>query len=286
MSRLNFGVSIWLGDCWIIDKLSKLYDLGLTFVEVSLDYPLPYRDESRFLTRLEEEKRKLGLKIGFHMPWRDISLASPLEPIRRGAVEVYKRCIDETLKFEPSYYNLHLSTLENINFDNVWSEVLESSYKSLVEILEHLDEASMLTVENNDSRVFHMPDHFEYLSSVLRDVMFCLDVGHALIASIKNSRSKINPFEIILKWSKALPRGRLKLLHVHGVSYSKNSKTILDHTLLSTSILSVEEVSEALKPHNVEYVNLEVFRNAEGKEKIGYEDIEGQFKILISRFKR
>jgi len=74
----KLGFPVWYGYGFEISRIiEEARDTGFDYIEVSIDHPWPRGGEPS----LDEVVRLIkgsGLSTGFHAPWRDLRLSSPL----------------------------------------------------------------------------------------------------------------------------------------------------------------------------------------------------------------
>jgi len=279
---VKFGVSIWIGEVKAEDKIRRLHNVGLNYVEISIDYPLPFK-RLEFLEELYRTSKELGVDIAFHLPWRDVALASPISWVRKASLKTITNAIEYTLKMEPIYYNLHLLTMESLRLKDVWEEILEVSIDSLNEILDMLKPYNiMLLLENNNTRIFHTPDHISYIAQVIDEIMFCFDIGHAVIALWREGIENVEVDDVITSWSKAYPKGRLITIHVHGVRRDPIRCIALEHIPLKYSFKDFRSIKRLIKEHNIKYANVEIFNEPKHMNNLKIEEIEDNLKLFIN----
>ncbi len=262
------GYPVWYGDKNIEQVLASIARAGFSYIELSLDYPWPFKhlDKLETIVKLAQE---YGLKIGVHGPWRDIALASPLESIRRASVEVYRSLMERVASLDPLYLNVHLATSQVVDIDrDLEREAIDSAIRSVEELHSMArDHGVDLVVENDPGKCCSLPDHLAPIKEKVGKVFFCFDVGHAVIAYHRKLRrnhenSKVDYLELARQWV-TIFKDKLILLHLHDYKY-KNGH-IEDHLPPGSHNVNIKNLLKTLRDANIKYILLEVFYEEGGK---------------------
>ncbi len=256
----NFGWSAWKGHLASWKKyLQQSLEAGFDYVELSLDFPLPLKED--LLKRAVDEAREMGLDVAFHAPWRGLDLATPWEEVREGVVKVIKKAIDLSSKYKAKYLVFHLTTSEKLE-DDVKGKVFEAGKKSVMEISKYAKEKRVDVALENTPRL-GQPDYFATLHS-LTDIEFCFDLGHAVTTFKGRHKLKLNDVnvdEVLEVWRDAIG-DRVRCLHVHGVEQEKGKTK--SHQMLIYPITK-RVAAKAIALMGAEDVTLEIYYN-KGKE--------------------
>ncbi len=255
----RYGWAAWKGHFSEWEKLlEEVKTSGFDYVEISLDYPLPTKKE--LLKEVVAKAREKGLEVAFHAPWRGIDLATPWEPLRKGAVDVIKMGIDIAAEFGAAYIVYHVTTSEKLT-DDVKDAVFEAGLRSVAEVSEYAAKQGVIAaVENVGS--LGQPDYFGRLRDET-DAFFCFDVGHALTSFMKRHKLKLDEVdvdEMIEVWKNAIG-GRTVCAHLHGVT---GEGKLRSHQPLVYPITK-RVAAKAYVMMGAEYVTFEVYYN-KGKE--------------------
>ncbi len=239
-------------------KLAKeLREGTFDYIELSLDYPVPVRKD--YLSEVLEVVRSEGLRYSFHAPWRGIDLASPWEPLRRGAVEVIKNILKLASEFEAMYVVIHLTTSERLSDSK--DDVLSAAVKSVRELLETAERENVKFYIENVGKLGH-PDLLGFIMDETR-AEFCLDLVHAIIDFARRHKidlERVDPEEVLDTWRNALGRN-VRCVHVHG--YSMDNGRLKIHTTLRYPITK-RVAAKYVSLMDPEYVTLEIFYSDNG----------------------
>ena len=267
------GFPIWYGEGRDPSALmSSIRRAHFDYVEVSLDYPWPFKDVSRLDEIIGEAKRK-GLKVALHAPWRDVKLSSPIEGIRKESLEFFKSALME-VRGHFEYVVLHLTTDQTVERSEiVRREALEAAIDSLRTLIGLSRELGQkLAIENVRESVSQIAS----LASTFPDLPLCLDVGH-LISSVTRMRG--DPREALSEWAERLA-GRTLVVHLSGVR--KMGKYVVDHLWVSIRSPLARFAVEIIKRLKPGYVLLEVFQNSKG-EDVDPSELKGVVRHLKTR---
>ncbi len=256
MSLRNIGFSLWYGNKEREKLLKAMNTLGFDYVEISLDYPWPY--EFSDFQNTVKEAFNLGFKVGFHGPWRDLKLASPISEIAEASKNVVRKVLDYVSRFEPEYFNLHLLS-EEITFDKVVVEKIIKRANEIARFLENLSReySITITIENNPHGHFAYPTYFAQIS--LGDLKFCLDVGHAVVAYYNAGETSYTPLGVINDWINVLGRNRIYVIHLHDIV--KKNENYVNHYFFGLGILNLKEISKFIcEKTDAKYLLFETFR--------------------------
>lgn len=263
MSLRRIGFSLWYGNRDKKRLLESMREIGFDYVEISLDYPWPYEQDFQDIVK---KAYNLGFKIGFHGPWRDLRLASPINEVAEASRKVVKKVIENISHFEPEYFNLHLIS-EEITFDG---KVVEKIVKRANETIRFLEDLSnefsiVITLENNPHGHFACPTYFAQVS--LGSLEFCLDVGHAIIAYYNAGETSYTPLGVISDWINIVGKDKIYVVHLHDVI--RKNESYVNHYFFGLGILDLKEISKFVcEKTNVQYILFETFRkNRDNKAK-------------------
>ena len=259
------GYPIWQGDLSSKDIIDEVVKAEFNFIELSLDYPWPLKDLDR-LHELVNRAKDLNLKIGVHGPWRDVSLASPIESIRRASLKIYENVFEIAGKIDALYVNVHLISRQAFHISkDIENDLVNAAMESVNRLVElSRDHGVDLIIENNASGFGGCIEHLVPIINSFKEVKVCFDVPHAVSAYAKRSRGreKINYLDLVSMWSEEF-KDKLILLHLHG--YRIHHKThIDDHLPLEVCEISIKDVLKRLRNTNLRYILLEIFYNEQG----------------------
>jgi len=255
---LRIGFSVWKEDSRRAQELvSSLLDAGFDHVEVSIDSPLDLGDPD--LTGVVEAVRRAGLSLGFHSPWKEIFIASPVEEIRSSAVSVLAKILDWAQRYDPEYTVVHGSSEQD-----VCSKREDLCIDSLARSLELLaSSGSHIYIEAIQGTCCGRVSQLLKLLNRGLDIMVCLDLAHIAVENMIRGRGRW-PSRI----SEALgevpePLGRrARAIHIHGIrGGGKRPKTHYDFTYTQ---LGGEDVARAAVHWGSRYIVFEVFYRSSG----------------------
>ena len=262
------GYPIWYGDKNIEHILAQVFRAGFNYIELSLDYPWPFKDRER-LELIHKVAQDYSLRIGIHGPWRDIALASPIEGIRRASLDVYRNVIEVAAELEANYLNIHLATVQAIDIDkSIENDVMEAAIKSAEELCDiAYEHALYLTIENDPGKCCSLLEHLAIIAERVEKAKFCFDVGHVVIAYTRKTRrnkshEQVNYLELASQWATTF-KDRLILLHLHDYKIKNNH--VEDHLPPRTSNVNIKSLLKTLRGTGIYYILLEVFYEEGGK---------------------
>lgn len=256
---IRIGYSVWREDFKRISSLvGELIEGGFDHVELSIDSPLDlYSDEIHIIANTV---RKAGLSLGIHIPWREIFLASPVEEIRSASSRIVRSIIENTYKYEPSYYVLHGSSDQPICSKN--EDICISSLgKSIEEIISSGGRIAIETIQGSccgkTAQIAKLVDRYS--------IDVCIDLAHIAVENIVRGRNRWP-----LRISEALSevpdsiKKRSWIIHLHGLR--NKDKRVRAHHDFSYTPLGGEDIARAAKQWGSGYIVFEVFYRSSGEE--------------------
>ncbi|MEM4969717.1 MAG: TIM barrel protein [Sulfolobales archaeon] len=256
MPRLGF--SVWREDAKRISELvSKLIEAGYDHVEVSIESPMDLEDPG--LSLIINTIRGAGLSIGFHAPWKEIYIASPVEEIRSAAVDVIAKVLRTILRFEPEYFVLHGSSEQNICSKNedLCLAQLGKSMESLLKIYGNI------YIETIQGICCGKISQILKLMEIYRELRACLDLAHIAVENMVKGKNKW-PSRIADALNE-IPESvgkRSPLIHLHGLK--GGDKRVRTHYDFSYTPLGAEDIARAARLWGVKYIVFEVFYRSAG----------------------
>jgi len=255
----KLGFPIWYGYGLEISRIvEEACETGFDYIEVSIDHPWPRGGEPS-LADVVRVIRGSGLSIGFHAPWRDLRLSSPLEEVREASIRVFERIALDLSAYECDYLVAHLSTDQAVDrIDEIRDEVMKAAVKS-VEMLTGICRGLglKLLVEN----VHENLEMFEKVAS--RADGICFDIGHVIISTHKR-RGRESIDAELEKWMRSL-RDRVVTIHYSGVKF--DGKYARDHQLTDSSDRYLHLLKNHLGELRPRYILFEVFEGV-GEEHV------------------
>ncbi len=279
---MKIAISVWYKSRFTTRDYNKFIEKGIEYAEFSLDYPWPYWEPDNFKKEISKVKDN-GLKIGSHLPWRDIQLASPYPELRKGAVK-YLISLGETLSAsEVEYGVLHVSTREAIkekHKNNIMNGVLED----LMELTDYYKSLGInIAIENlpmgpSSTRDFLVPLIKKSGSTA------CFDIAHLITKILLNNKDTTRKTveDKVNEWAKTLEQF-ITLVHIHGVV--KVNSSIMEHYLLDdyyNLYIPVLQYFNTKKEHMI--TTLEIFYRDADKNPATPTILAKSAEILLKRF--
>jgi len=256
---MRIGFPIWYGYGDRLQKMiSEAADVGFDYIEVSLDYPWPFRGAYR-LEDVIRDAFDHGLSIAFHAPWRDIRLASPISEVRKTSVKAFEEFMAKVSRYSCDYVVVHLSSDQAVDrIPQIREEYIASAVKSVKEILSLESLSSLKIVFEN---VREDLDTFKRIVSEAGSEV-CLDVSHAICLAARSSKkNKLD--EEVKRWIRELG-SLIRVMHFSGLRFMGN--WVRDHVIIPKDDRYLKLVKEELRNLNVENFLLEVFEDPDKGE--------------------
>jgi endonuclease IV len=256
---IRIGYSVWREDFRRISSLvGELMEAGFDHVELSIDSPLDlYGDE---IPVIADTARKAGLSLGIHIPWREIFLASPVEEIRSASSRVVRSIIENTYRYEPSYYVLHGSSDQPICSKN--EDICISSLgKSIEEIIGSGGRIAIETIQGSccgkTAQIAKLVNRYS--------IDVCIDLAHIAVENMVRGRNRW-PSRISEALSEVPDsiKKRSWIIHLHGLK--NRDKRIRAHHDFSYTPLGGEDIARAARNWGSAYIVFEVFYRSSGEE--------------------
>ncbi|WFO76138.1 sugar phosphate isomerase/epimerase [Desulfurococcaceae archaeon MEX13E-LK6-19] len=270
MALPKIGLPLWFGTIErnherLREIITFFIDYGVKYVELSIDYPWPYKHNDS-LQEMIKEITSEGIGIAIHAPWRDIHLASPVERIRKASVDEVINAIEAVLSIETKleYIVLHVNTMQKLTIADNRRETIKAAKNSVTEILEKLreklDTLPLLCIENL-SNLF--TSDIQDLPEVISDENLCLvlDVAHAYISYIRSYKDYYRDFQSFLQdLINIVGAEKINVIHFHDVSDKKK-----EHIIPGQGIIDYREVLKVLRKTNATYLLIEAYLDKEHK---------------------
>ncbi len=238
--------------------IKEIAEEEFNFIELSLDYPIPFNIEESKIRSVLKEIKDYGMEIAFHGPWRDLSLASPINEVREASLSYVVKTMEFSSKFNPLYYNIHLFSNQSMRIRSVKEDILKAGIKSVNTLLLKAKNYDLkILIEKNESQCFGTLDWICKIADEIDEVYFTLDLGH-LVPAYKLERNSLNElYGLIGDWIRIL-KNKLLVCHVHDILFSCGS--VVDHLAIGNGILNMEDIFDMLFKSHIEYVVFECFR--------------------------
>jgi len=250
---VKFAFTVWPKSRISEKDISYASSMGFQSVEVSLEYPWPYWEMEEF-ERLMRLLKDQGFKIGAHLPWRDLSIASPYPDVRAGAIEYLKKLYEIMTKWEFQYAVSHFSTREKVKFNSreYLAEVV-ADLKGLASLFQ--SGGINFAVENAPFGPLSIKGNFMELVNEA-GTQACLDYGHIAAKLMEDEKLSFLE-ETIADFTSSLSE-KISVIHIHGVS--KINGKIMEHmSLEGYEKVYVRGLSMLESLGKDPYVTLEVF---------------------------
>ena len=265
---LKLGINLWFKNSNNISELlAKAKAIGLDHVEISLDYPFGVYDKEPFY-RMARISRDFGFTLSIHAPWQEIHLASPLDEIRRAALEITKKAIIESYRVEAHYLVIHVTSEQGICKVKPLREnpCIKAAINSLEEILSYAEDHGIyIAIENVGYPCCGRIDFYSHIVSET-SALACLDIAHAIAMDKELSKKpeEVEYADVVREWSNAIGIEKVFSLHVHGIRKNSNGK-IDEHVDLDSNHIDVKKIVKFLG-RNLRYVVFEIFKRSDGSD--------------------
>jgi len=271
---VKIGLPLWIGNLISKDNLlANILDAknsGIDFFEVSLDYPIPFKNSNKFFELLEKIKEN-GLGISIHAPWRDMVFATPYEELGTAVVDTIYKSIYAVKEFvSEKYVNVHPFTMQKIDILDNRKDVIKSLRRNtelLISKLKTIDEEFVLLLENVGKGFGSEPSDLLEAVEGLENVGLCLDIGHLAHHYCRDLKNYYESFYNYLKEVTQILSGQnVLVIHLHDVD-----EKCREHLLIGEGKLAFKQIYKIISPLKPRYVVYEVFRST--KEKITFKSI-------------
>ncbi len=190
---------------------------GFDGFEISLDYPHYYG--SQILVEALRRIKAEGMHTAFHLPWRDLSLASPIEAVRTSSVNEIMKALRTIREVEenPLYLVLHVNTSQTFcGFRH--SKCIKAGVKSLKELLPVTSEMGYeLLVETTQGKCCGGETELPYILQEVPEIGVCLDVTHLTLSRWKTTGIEMMPRDVMKDQAPILLE-RVMVAHIHGIT--------------------------------------------------------------------
>ncbi len=270
---------LWYKTRYRPEDYSELYNAGFEYVEISLDYPWPFKMRDRLDEQLSII-RKTGMKTGVHMPWRDISLLSPYAPIREGGIKVLEELLEPITNIEAEYAVLHVTSRENMKTKDI-DETIEWVSTRLKEVIDRYREAGVMVVLEN------LASGPSSLKSIILKLArrasskICFDLAHLIARELSrgvNTREGVR--EKLVEWASSI--GELTtLVHLHGVVASEGK--VLEHLPLTREEMETyaDILRMILSKQERVVVGLEIFYKDTARRKASVKHLISSARLVL-----
>jgi sugar phosphate isomerase/epimerase len=217
----------FLGSLWYkelvnpYESLNRTVLAGFDGAEISIEYPL--LDEHELdISALTDFSSKY--RLGVHLPWRDVNLATPIPEIREGTFKYIKRVVSLLDRADPDYYVLHVTTAS-----------LECRHslrciKIAADILTRLSKeaGARIIVETTSGPCCGNMSSIGMLIEETEEIGVCLDIAQLLAEVFREGKEDWDKtVDTIIE---SLPPNiweRVELAHIHG--WEVRGRKIIPH---------------------------------------------------------
>lgn len=261
---MNIGLPWWIGAGDPIEGIRYAHEMGVDFLEVSLDPPWPEALDGDKLRKAANEE---GIELCLHGPWRTQALAHPQAELAEAARSVMQTCVAFAQTCGAAYIVVHVDARDFSTYPvpEPVREGLNRARASLAAMRSGMGETQLL-VENTSSPM-GTPEEIERFLSPLPGVGFCYDPGHAALveqAGIEGSSSDV------ATWMDRLG-DRWELLHV--MDWATNEDGIVDHLVPGAGDADVERIVHEAKKQGCQRTLIEAFYRDADRDEANDEDI-------------
>jgi len=266
------GAPVWYGNRPFRRTIEKLHELGLDYLEFSLDYPLPGSMKEADKEELKGLLADYGMRIAFHSPL-DITVMHPREEIADASMRVLRQCMEFSVEFTPLYYNLHLHPrLSTYKLQEVRAEVKNKGISRFFEIASMASEFGMQVCVENDLVPFEWSELIlEAVSSPKTYLTF--DIGHAIMAELQHSTKtgghNHNYTDYLQRWIRACGGAKILVVHLHDCSITDKQ----DHLSIGRGELDFNQIFELLRSTGLKYMVIETFWRDKTRREMSYDEL-------------
>ncbi|MEM4749976.1 MAG: TIM barrel protein [Sulfolobales archaeon] len=251
----RIGFTIWRKDLGRIrDLVEEFIVVGIDHVEIDIDSILEL-EKPEWLRTFRDLLSSYRISIGFHGPWKEIYIASPVEDVRRASVEIIRKTIQRLREVGVSEYEyivLHGASEQPL-CDEDPSLCISSLARSMEELLK-LDQK--IVVETIQGRCCGKIDQLEELIKRIPESSICIDLAHVYAENyrFRNFENISQVLEIIPE--KILERSRV--IHLHGLI--REGSRFRSHRNFSQTPLDTLKLAKLLtRSPNIRFLVFEVF---------------------------
>jgi sugar phosphate isomerase/epimerase len=279
------GAPVWYGNRPFKTTLEELHKIGLDYIEFSLDYPLPDSMPVAEREELKQLTEEFDLKIGFHSPI-DAPVAHPRDEIADASLAVLRTCMAFSAVFLPRalYYNCHLHPrVTTYKLEDVRQQIKQKSLERCEELTRMASEFGIPFCVENELVPFDKSDLIhDALSRFYPRLQFTFDVGHAIKAEVRHSKTKTgcgDYQDYLKKWINKCGQ-KILVVHVHDCACTGN--VVRDHLSLGKGDLDLGTVFKLLKSTTCKYLLVETFWKNKAKKEMDYEELGRSVELCRS----
>ncbi len=258
---INIGIPIWLGNISedLVCGLNSLLAYGVNMVELSIDYPWPFKESCK-LQKLIALVKQNNMHINLHAPWRDIILASPYGEIGRASIEVILRSVNDLINEVSSYIVVHPLTMQRLDISDNRKEALSKFRENIKELTRRLDldnHSVMIVVENLVGGIGAEPGDLAETIEGLDHVGLCLDIGHLASRYKRYLSEYYEDFYTYLKdVVESIGGIKVPVIHIHDVDEHGR-----EHLLIGEGFLDFKQIFKIISKLGPKNIVFEVFRS-------------------------
>lgn len=260
---IKIGIPLWIGnfinhDVEDVFNLISIYKMDL--VEISIDYPWPYK-EIELLNSIIREAGRYDVSIGFHAPWRDIPLATPYDYLGEHIIILLSQILNpilDKLSYE-TYVVLHPLTMQRIDIFDNRKDIISKMRKRILSLREKINKNASILLENLTKGFGSEPSYLREIIIELNkyNIGLCLDIGHLATRYFRELRNAYNDFYDYLKEViDILNDTNVLTVHLHDTDGKRH-----EHLLVGEGVLEFKKVLKLLSLLKPRYVVYEMFRS-------------------------
>ncbi|OYT38743.1 MAG: xylose isomerase [Desulfurococcales archaeon ex4484_58] len=264
--KIYIGIPLWINNFQKKDPktvVSELIDNNIEAVELSIDYPWPYK-EYRLLKETLIELDRENIEVNIHAPWRDLPFATPYDIIGDAVTKVIISSIEPVLKLikkQKTYIVIHPNTSQKINLFNNRSYTLFKLKNRVKELTSKLRNHDVIVLLENLNK--GIASNLNDLLETIHDIGhtgLCLDIGHLAsnyfreIAKTMYYESFYDYLNDVISMIKSTI-GEAYTIHLHDVDREGR-----DHLVVGNGILDFKKIYHEINKLEPKYIIYETFR--------------------------
>ncbi len=260
-----FGYPVWIGSIKddILSKTELLKKQKIDLLEVSLEYPWPYKytDKlSELISRVKDDE----FRIGLHAPWRDLPYATPYTVLDQAILDViissYEFLVREGAV--PEYIVVHPYTMQKIDIFDNRRDIINSLRRRTIALAEKT--SSIILLENLTKGFAGEITYLVESINGLENAGICLDVGHLAARFNRELASHYDSFyDYLDEVVDVLRDTMVPVIHIHDVDRLNR-----EHLLIGEGILEFKRIYKSIAKLNPRFIVYEIFRSNKIKPSI------------------
>jgi sugar phosphate isomerase/epimerase len=170
----------------VIEEIKWMSEMGLEFIDLTLEPPMAasWKVNPEGIRKAIEDH---GLDVIGHTAYY-LPLGSPIEEVRCGAVEEFRRCLDVFSKVGAPWMNIHPVAYAPMHERKV---IVEQTLRSLQDLLETCEQTGVGLMVENLPGDFNTVEQLAPLMDALPKLGLHLDIGHCNLRIDSNSAPRL-----------------------------------------------------------------------------------------------